>query len=146
MVTTERVKRTADLQRFPGNREATVRRVRTQQPLDPTSLRRLVTLTLIPVRRQGSLNAGGRCLSLQERYHGAKFEIFETLGHVPMEEDAGGTAAVAFLRTIPAHPVADGSAGDRYDAALLIRATYSWARWCRDRNAGRRPQCSPRAG
>jgi pimeloyl-ACP methyl ester carboxylesterase len=102
MVTTERVKRTADLQRFPGNREATVRRARTQRPLDPTPLRRLVTPTLI------LWGARDRWIPVADAYrfkndiNGAKLEIFEALGHAPMEEDAESTAAVvaAFLRPV----------------------------------------------
>jgi pimeloyl-ACP methyl ester carboxylesterase len=47
MVTAERVKRTAELQRFPGNREATLQRARTQEPLDPAPLRHLAVPTLI---------------------------------------------------------------------------------------------------
>ena len=47
MVTAERVKRVAELQRFTGNREATLQRARTQGPLDPTPLKRLSVPTLI---------------------------------------------------------------------------------------------------
>jgi len=38
MVTPERIRRYAELQRFPGNREATLQRARTQEPLDPAPL------------------------------------------------------------------------------------------------------------
>jgi pimeloyl-ACP methyl ester carboxylesterase len=102
MVTAERVKRTADLQRFPGNREATVRRARTQQPLDPTPLRRLVTPTLILWGAKDRWMPVADAYRFKKDINGAKLEIFETLGHAPMEEDAGGTAAVvaAFLRPI----------------------------------------------
>ena len=42
-----RIKRTAELQRFPGNREATLLRARTQEPLDTEPLKRLTVATLI---------------------------------------------------------------------------------------------------
>jgi pimeloyl-ACP methyl ester carboxylesterase len=102
MVTTERSKRTADLQRFPGNREATVRRARTQQPLDPTPLRRLATPTLILWGAKDPWMPVADAYRFKKDINGAKLEIFETLGHAPMEEDVGGTAAVvaAFLRPI----------------------------------------------
>src|SRR4029453_6200266 len=38
MVTPERVRRYAELQRFPGNREATLQRAPTQEPLAPPPL------------------------------------------------------------------------------------------------------------
>src|SRR5262245_30303122 len=47
MVTPDRVRRTAELQRFPGNREASLLRARTQEPLDSRPLRRLTVATLI---------------------------------------------------------------------------------------------------
>ena len=102
MVTTERVKRTADLQRFPGNREATVRRARTQKPLDPTPLRRLVTPTLILWGAKDRWMPVADAYRFKRDINGAKLEIFEKLGHAPMEEDAKGSAAVvaAFLRPI----------------------------------------------
>jgi pimeloyl-ACP methyl ester carboxylesterase len=84
-----------------GNREAALRRARTQRPLDPTPLRRLVTPTLI-LWRQGSLDAVADAYRFKEDIKGAKLEIFETFGHAPVEEDPGGTAAVVagFLRPI----------------------------------------------
>jgi pimeloyl-ACP methyl ester carboxylesterase len=115
MVTPERVKRTADLQRFPGNREATVQRARTQHPLDPTPLRRLLTPTLILWGAKDRWMPVADAYRFKEDIDGAKLEIFEALGHAPMEEDAGGTAAVvaAFLRPIaprtlsPTEPAGD---------------------------------------
>jgi pimeloyl-ACP methyl ester carboxylesterase len=47
MITSERLRRFAELQRFPGNRQATLQRARSQEPLDPTPLRRLDVPTLI---------------------------------------------------------------------------------------------------
>ena len=123
MVTTERVKRIAELQRFPGNREASLRRARTQELLDPRPLKRLVVPTLI------LWGAKDRWLPVADAYRfkddikGAKLEIFEKLGHDPMEEDAKGTVATVglFLRPIaarapspaqsPAHSVLPESPG-----------------------------------
>ena len=121
MVTTERVKRIAELQRFPGNREASLRRARTQELLDPRPLKRLVVPTLI------LWGAKDRWLPVAYRFKddikGAKLEIFEKLGHDPMEEDAKGTVATVglFLRPIaarapspaqsPAHSVLPESPG-----------------------------------
>ena len=70
MVTPERVKRYAELQRFPGNREATLQRARTQEPLDPTPLKRLDVPTLILWGAQGPLGADRRRLPLPERHQG----------------------------------------------------------------------------
>ncbi len=106
MVTDERVKRTAELQRFPGNPEATLQRARTQQPLDPAPLKRLVVPTLI------LWGAKDRWVSVSDAYRfrddikGARLEIFEKLGHDPMEEDPRATAAsvAAFLASTPARP------------------------------------------
>jgi pimeloyl-ACP methyl ester carboxylesterase len=47
MVTPERIKQFGELQRFPGNRQATLIRARTQEPLDPSPLKRLDVPTLI---------------------------------------------------------------------------------------------------
>lgn len=107
MVTTERVKRTADLQRFPGNRKATVQRARTQQPLDPTPLTRLVTPTLILWGAKDPWMPVADAYRFKKDIKGAKLEVFETLGHAPMEEEAAGTAAVvaAFLRPIAPRPL-----------------------------------------
>lgn len=102
MVTAERVKRATDLQRFPGNREATVQRARTQQPLDPTPLKHLVTPTLILWGAKDPWMPLDDAYRFKDDINGAQLEVFETLGHAPMEEDAGGTAAVvaAFLQPI----------------------------------------------
>jgi pimeloyl-ACP methyl ester carboxylesterase len=103
MVTDERVKRAAELQRFPGNREATLLRARTQGPLDPAPLRSLTVPTLI------LWGARDRWVSVADAFQflndikTARLEIFETLGHNPMEEDPKATATVvaAFLKPIP---------------------------------------------
>jgi pimeloyl-ACP methyl ester carboxylesterase len=123
MVTAERVKRTAELQRFPGNREAALLRARTQEPLDPTPLRRLAVPTLILWGAQDRWVPVADAFRFQNDIKGAKVEIFEKLGHDPMEEDPKATAAAvaAFLKPIPVRPApppppptaGDGSARGR---------------------------------
>ena len=106
MVTPERIKRTAELQRFPGNREATLQRARSQEPLDPTPLKRLRVPTLILWGAQDRWVPIADAFRLQHDIKGAKLEIFEKLGHNPMEEDPKATAAAvaAFLKPIPPPP------------------------------------------
>ena len=70
MVTPERVRRSAELQRFPGNREATLQRARTQEPLDPTPLKRLRRADPDHLGRPGPLGADRRRLPLPERHQG----------------------------------------------------------------------------
>ncbi len=103
MVTPERVRRTAELQRFPGNREATVQRARTQEPLDPSVLKRLDVPTLILWGAKDRWVPTADAFRFQEDIRGARLEIFEKLGHNPMEEDPAATAAAvaAFLKPIP---------------------------------------------
>jgi pimeloyl-ACP methyl ester carboxylesterase len=106
MVTPERIKRTAELQRFPGNREATLQRARSQEPLDPTPLKRLRVPTLILWGAQDRWVPIADAFRFQHDIKGAKLEIFEKLGHNPMEEDPKATAAAvaAFLKPIPPPP------------------------------------------
>ncbi len=106
MVTPERVRRTAELQRFPGNREATLQRARTQEPLDPTPLKRLAVPTLILWGAKDRWVPVADAFRFQNDIKGAKLEIFENLGHSPMEEDPKATAAAvaAFLTPIPPRP------------------------------------------
>lgn len=105
-VTEERVRRYADLQRFPGNRDATLRRVRTQEPLDPTPLRRLDVPTLILWGVKDRWVPVSNAFRFQEDIKGAQLMLFEHLGHNPMEEDARATAAAldAFLPRPPPLP------------------------------------------
>jgi pimeloyl-ACP methyl ester carboxylesterase len=107
MATPERVRRTAELQRFPGNREATLQRARTQEPLDPTPLRRLAVPTLILWGGQDRWVPPADAFRFQDDIKGAKLEIFEKLGHSPMEEDSRTTAAAvaSFLKPIPPRPM-----------------------------------------
>ncbi|MFZ5783117.1 MAG: alpha/beta hydrolase [Pseudomonadota bacterium] len=104
--TAERVRRHAELQRFPGNREATLQRARLQEPLDPTPLRRLKVPTLILWGGRDPWVPVADAFRFQNGIKGAELEIFSELGHYPMEEDPKATAAAvaAFLRPIPPRP------------------------------------------
>lgn len=107
LVTPERVARYADLQRFPGNRAATLDRLRTQEPLDPTPLRRLAVPTLILWGVQDRWVPAADAFHFQDDIKGAKLALFEKAGHNPMEEAPAATAAAvaAFLPdTLPAPP------------------------------------------
>lgn len=106
MVTPERIRRYAELQRFPGNREATLQRARTQEPLDPTPLKRLDVPTLILWGGKDRWVPAADAFRFQGDIKGAQLEIFEALGHNPMEEDPTATAAAvaAFLKPIPPRP------------------------------------------
>jgi pimeloyl-ACP methyl ester carboxylesterase len=106
MVTAERIRRYAELQRFPGNREATLQRARTQEPLDPTPLKRLDVPTLIIWGGKDRWVPTADAFRFQSDIKGAELEIFEALGHNPMEEDPKATAAAvaAFIKPIPGRP------------------------------------------
>ena len=99
MVTPERMKRYAELQRFPGNRHATLLRVRTQDPLDPTPLKRLSVPTLILWGAHDKWVPPADAFRFQNDIKGSQLEIFEKAGHNPMEEEPEATAAAvaAFL-------------------------------------------------
>ena len=107
MATPERIRRYADLQRFPGNRQATLQRARTQEPLDPTPLKRLDVPTLILWGAKDRWVPVADAFRFQGDIRGAKLDIFENLGHNPMEEDPKATAAAvaAFLASTPARPL-----------------------------------------
>jgi pimeloyl-ACP methyl ester carboxylesterase len=107
MVTRERIKRYDELQRFPGNREATLQRARAQEPLDPTPLKRLDMPTLIIWGAKDRWVPVADAFRFQNDIKGAQLEIFENLGHNPMEEDPKATAAAvaAFLASTPARPM-----------------------------------------
>ncbi|MBX9942636.1 MAG: alpha/beta hydrolase [Reyranella sp.] len=106
MVTPERIRQYAELQRFPGNREATLRRARTQEPLDPTPLRRLTVPTLILWGAKDRWVPVADAFRFQSAIKGSQLEVFANLGHNPMEEDPAATAAAvaAFLATVPPPP------------------------------------------
>jgi pimeloyl-ACP methyl ester carboxylesterase len=107
MVTPDRIRRYSELQRFPGNREATLQRARTQEPLDPTPLKRLDVPTLILWGAKDRWVPVADAFRFQNDIKGAKLEIFQNLGHNPMEEDPKATAAAvaAFLASTPARPL-----------------------------------------
>jgi pimeloyl-ACP methyl ester carboxylesterase len=99
MVTPERIKRYADLQRFPGNRHATLQRLRNEDPLDPSTLKRLDVPTLLIWGAKDKWLPPADAFRFQSSIKGAQLAIFEKLGHDPMEEDPAATAAAvaAFL-------------------------------------------------
>jgi pimeloyl-ACP methyl ester carboxylesterase len=103
MVTPERVRRFSELQRFPGDRKATLQRIRNQEPLDPTPLKRLDVPTLIIWGAQDHWVPIADAFRLQTDIKRSKLAIFEKPGHNPMEEDPKGTAAAVadFLPTEP---------------------------------------------
>jgi len=107
MVTPDRVRRFGELQRFPGNRPATLLRARNQDPLDPTPLRRLDVPTLIIWGAQDRWVPVADAFRLQGSIKGARLAIFEKPGHDPMEENPRDTAAAvaAFLPTTPPPPL-----------------------------------------
>jgi pimeloyl-ACP methyl ester carboxylesterase len=107
MVTPDRVHRFAELQRYPGNRKATLQRLRTQDPLDPTPLKRLDVPTLVIWGAQDHWTPVADAFRLQTDIKGAKLALFEKAGHSPMEEDPAGTAAAVagFLPTEPPPPL-----------------------------------------
>ena len=93
MVTPERVRRFAELQRYPGNRKATLQRLRTQEPLDPTPIKRLDVPTLIIWGARDHWTPVADAFRLQTDIKGSKLALFEKPGHNPMEEDPKDTAA-----------------------------------------------------
>jgi pimeloyl-ACP methyl ester carboxylesterase len=108
MVTPERVKQFGELQRFPGNRPATLIRARTQEPLDPSPLKRLDVPTLIIWGAKDRWVPVADGFRFQNDIKGSKLAIFENLGHDPMEENPKATAAAVaeFLPTEPPPPLA----------------------------------------
>jgi len=107
MVTPERLKRFAELQRFPGNRQATLQRARSQEPLDPTPIKRLDVPTLVIWGAQDRWVPIADAFRFQGDIKGSRLAIFEKPGHDPMEEDPKGTAAAVaeFLPTDPPAPL-----------------------------------------
>lgn len=124
MVTPERVRRFSELQRFPGDREATLQRTRNQEPLDPAPLKRLDVPTLIIWGAQDHWVPIADAFRLQTDIKGARLAIFEKPGHNPMEEDPTGTAAAvaAFLPTEPPAPLPAPTppSGDSSNADQLV--------------------------
>ena len=102
MVTDELVKRTAELQRFPGNQEATLERARTQEALDPAPLKHLEVPTLILWGRKDQWVPVENAIRFQRDVKGARLAVFDNLGHDTMEEDPKASAAPVsdFLKPI----------------------------------------------
>jgi pimeloyl-ACP methyl ester carboxylesterase len=91
------------LQRFPGNREATLLRARTQEPLDTGPLKRLTVATLILWGARDRWVPVADAYRFKDDIKTTTLKVFDKLGHDPMEEDPVATAAVvaAFLKPIP---------------------------------------------
>jgi pimeloyl-ACP methyl ester carboxylesterase len=106
MLASGAVERTAELQRFPGNREATLQRARAQGLLDPTPLKRLDVPTLILWGGKDPWLPVADAFRFQNDIKGAKLVIFAKLGHDLIEENAKASAAAvaAFLQPTPARP------------------------------------------
>jgi pimeloyl-ACP methyl ester carboxylesterase len=107
LVTPERVKRYAELQRYPGNRHATLSRVRNQEALDPSTLKRLDVPTLILWGARDKWVPPADAFRFQNDIKGSQLALFENAGHNPMEEEPAATAAAvdAFLpRSLPPRP------------------------------------------
>jgi pimeloyl-ACP methyl ester carboxylesterase len=122
MATPERVRRYAELQRFPGNRDATLQRVRAQEPIDPTPLKRLDVPTLILWGGADRWVPPADGFRFQNDIKGARLEIFAKLGHSPMEEDPKATAAAVadFLKPIPERPPPLDPAADQTVAPAVV--------------------------
>lgn len=108
LATPQRLRRYSELQRFPGNRDATLQRARTQEALDPTMLKHLDVPTLLIWGTQDRWTPVADAFRFQDAIKGAKLAVFEKLGHAPMEEDPKATAeaAATFLLTPPPAPPA----------------------------------------
>ena len=74
-----------------------------EEPLDPTPLKRLDVPTLIIWGAKDRWVPVANAFRFQQDIKGSKLEIFQNLGHNPMEEDPKATAAAvaAFLATTP---------------------------------------------
>ena len=122
MVTPERLKRFAELQRFPGNRQATLQRARSQEPLDPTPIKRLDVPTLVIWGAQDRWVPISDAFRFQNDIKGARLAIFEKSGHDPMEEDPQGTAAAVaeFLPTEPPPPLSPPPGAKEQDVVPAV--------------------------
>jgi pimeloyl-ACP methyl ester carboxylesterase len=122
MVTPERLKRFAELQRFPGNRQATLQRARSQEPLDPTPIKRLDVPTLVIWGAQDRWVPISDAFRFQSDIKGARLAIFEKSGHDPMEEDPQGTAAAVaeFLPTEPPPPLSPPPGAKEQDVVPAV--------------------------
>ena len=110
IVDDEMVDRYWELLRFPGNRQATALRARTdREPEMAERVGEIEAPTLILFGKQDRLINPGAAQSFHERIAGSEVLLFDGIGHLPMEEDADATAAAIadFLkRRLPAAPPA----------------------------------------
>src|SRR4029453_12923719 len=91
---------------LPGNRGGPRARARPQEPLDPAPLKRLDVPTLIIWGGKDHWVPTADAFRFQNDIKGSELEIFEALGHNPMEEDPKATAAAvaAFIKPITPRP------------------------------------------
>jgi len=80
------VRRYHDLLRREGNRDATLRRVRTAVPLDPTPLTSLQVPTLILWGAHDRWVPRGDAVRLRQDIAGSDLMVYDDAGHAPMEE------------------------------------------------------------
>lgn len=83
-----------ELLRFPGNREATVLRARTDR--EPAMEKRAAEIkapTLILFGKEDALINASAAQSFHERIAGSEVVLLDGIGHIPMEETPDATAA-----------------------------------------------------
>lgn len=105
VVTDAAVDRYWELLRHPGNRQATMARFSTpQEPFAPAALAELETPTLIIWGSEDGLIPVSSGRWLARHIPGARLEVLEGIGHIPMEESPDRTAALlaAFIPQTPA--------------------------------------------
>ncbi len=94
VVTDQAVDRYWEMLRYPGNRKATMERfATTQTPFDKAALATLQVPTLIIWGAEDRLIPVSSGHWLAEHIPGAKLQVMQGIGHLPMEEAAEGTAA-----------------------------------------------------
>jgi pimeloyl-ACP methyl ester carboxylesterase len=86
------VRRHHDMMRREGNRDATLRRLRTATPLDPVPLKSLVVPTLILWGGQDRWVPLTDATRLRADIADSELVIYDDAGHVPMEEAADRSA------------------------------------------------------
>jgi pimeloyl-ACP methyl ester carboxylesterase len=115
VVTPAAVDRYWELLRYPGNREATIKRFSYTHNNHPATKEKLATLkipTLILWGEEDNLIPVKSAKWFAEAIPGAKLVVYPKVGHVPMEEVADQSAAdaAAFLKGLPApEPVKTGA-------------------------------------
>lgn len=95
IVTDAAVNRYWELLRYPGNRQATAARFRTEEtPFTPAALATLRVPTLVIWGAGDGLVPLSSGHWLAERIPGARIEVLEGIGHLPMEEAPDATVAM----------------------------------------------------